>query len=260
MKVDGSKTFIQGKGRGMNLYVLHIEFEFNGERQAISPVLLRDGRETILVDCGYPGFVPLIAQAAGRYGVKLQSITRLIVTHHDMDHIGSLAELKRANPGMEVIAHELEAPYVEGARKALRLEQAESTFDELPEEAKPHAQQFIRFLQSIEPAPVDRTVVYGDKLPWCGGIEVVATPGHTIGHLSLYVPAMRTLIAADAVVIEQGKLIIANPQYAADLEEAVRSVERLLAYDIERLICYHGGIWQGDARKALQELVREYKS
>ncbi|MDO3681333.1 MBL fold metallo-hydrolase [Paenibacillus ehimensis] len=241
-------------------HLLDIEFAYGGQKQTITPVLLQDEDEVILVDCGYPDFVPLLEQAVVRCGFRLDSITKLIVTHHDMDHMGPLAVLKRAFPHMEIIAHELEAPYVEGKKKSLRLEQAESTFHVLPEEAKPQAEQFIRFLQSIEPVAVDRTVADRERLPWCGGIEIVHTPGHMPGHISLYLPASRTLIAGDAVVIEQGKLDIANPQFTLDLEEAVRSVRRLLDYNVERLICYHGGCFHGDVKKALRQLVHEYTS
>lgn len=244
----------------INVHLLEIEFEYNGQQQAITPVLLQDGNDTILVDCGYPDFTPLLEEAANRKGIHLDSMTALIVTHHDMDHIGSLAALKRAYPHIDIIAHELEQPYIDGTKKPLRLEQAESTLDAMPEEAKPDTEQFIRFLQSIEPAQVDRTVTHLERLPWCGGIDIIHTPGHTSGHMSLYLPASKTLIAGDAVVIEQGQLNIANPRYAWDLEEAVRSVQRLLNYDIERIICYHGGLFHGDAKQALRQLVHAYTS
>lgn len=243
-----------------NTYLLDIEFEYNGQKQTITPVLLQDERDLILVDCGYPDFVPLLEAAANRHGVTLGQVTKLIATHHDMDHIGSLAALKRTYPHIEIVSHELEKEHVEGARKSLRLEQAESTLDDLPAEAKPSAEQFIRFLQSIEPVAVDRTVSSGEKLPWCDGIEIVHTPGHMPGHISLYLPAGKTLVAADAVVIEEGRLEIANPMYTLDLEEAIRSVERLLDYDIERILCYHGGLYPGDARQALRRLIDRYRS
>lgn len=239
-------------------HLLEIEFEYNGQKQIITPVLLRDEQDSILVDCGYPDFIPLLEEAAGRHNIALASLTKLIVTHHDMDHIGSLAALKNAYPHIEIIAHELEKPYMEGTKKSLRIEQAESTLEDLPPEARPGAEQFIRFLQSIEPAAVDRTVSSGEKLPWCGGIEIVHTPGHMPGHISLYVPDSKTFIAADAVVIEDGRLNIANPQHTLDLDEAVRSVQRLLDYDMERLICYHGGLFEGDVRSALQQLINTY--
>lgn len=37
-------------------YPLEIEFEYNEELHSITPVLLQDEHDTILIDCGYPGF------------------------------------------------------------------------------------------------------------------------------------------------------------------------------------------------------------
>lgn len=243
-----------------NYHLLEIEFEYNGQKQFIFPTILQDEYDTILIDCGYPNFVPLLEEAANRHDITLDSITKLIVTHHDMDHIGSLAALKRAYPHIDIIAHELEAPYIEGTKNSLRLEQAKSTFGTLPDEAKPHAEQFIHLLQSIESVPVDRKVSNSEQLPWCGGIEIVHTPGHMPGHISLFLPASKTLIAGDVVVIEEGKLNIANPQFTLDLDEAVRSVQRLLEYDIEQFICYHGGLFVGDVKQALRQLIHAYTS
>lgn len=239
---------------------LDIAFEHNGQKDVLTLTLLRDARETILVDCGYPHFVEYMEQAAARNEVSLRSLTKIIVTHHDMDHIGSLAALKRIVPHAEIIAHEIERPYIEGSEKSLRVVQAEATLEGLAGEARAQAEGFIRFLNTIEPAAVDRTVAHNELLPWCGGIRIVHTPGHMPGHISLYLPSGKTLIAADAVVVEGGKLSIANPQYTLDLDEAVRSVGLLLDYDIDRLVCYHGGIYQGDVKQALTDLIRAYET
>lgn len=240
------------------IHLLEIEFANNGQSQLLTPVLLHDAHDTILVDCGYPDFMGLLAEAADRYDLQLDSITKLIVTHHDIDHIGSLAALKRAYPQIVIVAHELEVPFVEGKRKSLRLEQAKASLGALPDEARPGAEQFIRFLQSLEPVPVDQRVSHGEKLPWCGGIEIVHTPGHMPGHISLYLSASKTLIAGDAVVIEDGKLAIANPQFTLDMDGAIRSIERLLTYDIEQIVCYHGGLFQGDVKQELRQLILAY--
>ncbi len=240
------------------IHTLDIEFEQGGHKQVITPTVIRDEQDTILIDCGYPNFEAYLEAAANQAGIALSSLTKLVVTHHDIDHMGSLAALKRMYPKVEIIAHELEKPYIEGTAKSLRLEQAESGLETLPEEAKPFAEHFISFLRTMEPAKVDRTVRSGEKLPWCGGIEIVHTPGHMTGHISLYAPSSRTLIAADAVVLEQGKLNIANPQYTLDMEAALNSVRRLLEFDIDRLICYHGGVLEGDVRDALEKLLEEY--
>lgn len=241
------------------IHLLDISFTKQGQQETITPVLLQDEQETILVDCGYPDFVPLLEEAVGRFGLTLAAVTKLIVTHHDIDHMGSLAALKRLYPQIAIIAHEAEVPYIEGKIKSLRQQQAESPLDAQPEEVKGQVEPFIRFLQSMETVEVDQKVTHGDKLPCCGGIEVIHTPGHMPGHLSLYLAGTKTLITGDAVVIEDGKLAIANPQYTLDLDAAIGSLHRLLDYDFEQIVCYHGGLFAGDGRKALHELIQGYK-
>ena len=46
---------------------------------------------------------------------------------------------------------------------------------------------------------VDRIVEDGEELPFCGGITVIHTPGHTPGHICLYIGQNKTLIAGDAL-------------------------------------------------------------
>ncbi|MFC0212940.1 MBL fold metallo-hydrolase [Paenibacillus chartarius] len=243
-----------------DVYALEISLTHEGGHQHIYPVLIKDDQDTVLVDCGYPHFIIQLQEAAERYGCKLDAVNKMIVTHHDIDHMGCLAAFKRAYPHIEIIAHELEIPYISGLKKSLRLEQAESTLSQMPDEAKAHAEQFIAMLRSIEPAAVDKAVTHAERLPWCGGIEIIHTPGHMPGHISLYLSSSKTLIAGDVVVIEDGRLEIANPQYTLDMEEAVRSVRLLLEYDIDRLICYHGGLFEGNIREALGELIVRYAS
>ncbi|MEK3883387.1 MBL fold metallo-hydrolase [Paenibacillus sp. PL2-23] len=242
----------------MQLYGIDITFEQMGSEQTITPVILKDEGRMILMDCGYPGFLPLLQQAFQEQGLAMENLTDIIITHHDMDHMGALAELKRLYPHVRVIAGELEEPYIAGRSRSLRLQQAEALHDSLPEEQKRQAESFISFLESMETVPVDQMVSDGEVLPYCGGIEVVHTPGHMPGHLSFYVQSTGTMIAADAVVInEDGKLGIANPEFVMDKPAVLASIERLSTFPISQLICYHGGIYEGDASAGLKELLRK---
>ncbi len=243
-----------------SLHILDIEFDFSGQKQNIYPVVIQDELDLILVDCGYPNFLQLIEEAAIQRDIQFERITKLILTHHDIDHIGSAADLQKKYPHIEIIAYESEYEYIDGTKKSMRLIQAEESLNELTDENKTNAEQFIHFLKSIEPVHVNRILYRDEFLPWCGGINVIHTPGHTPGHISLYIPTSRTLIAGDAIVIENGKLNIANPQFCLNLKEAIQTVQRLQGYEISRLICYHGGLFKGDVKKALDQLMNDYRS
>lgn len=237
------------------LTVLNLEFKVNGTQNIIYPVLLNDDSEMILIDCGYPGFLTLIEECAIKNNINLNNLTKLIITHHDFDHMGALAEFKRKYPNIKVMAPKEDIPYIEGNRKSLRLQQAEYIYESLPDEEKPQAEIFHKALASVENCKVDIALSDGDIIDIAGGIEVIATPGHMPGHISLYHKESKSMIAGDALVLEDGELSIALPEYTLDIDEALRSIENISNYDVERIICYHGGVYAKDIKRALKDII-----
>lgn len=234
---------------------LEVEFDYLGTVNTIFPVILIDDNEMILIDCGYPDFFHLIKAAAKSKGIDIDKLTKLIITHHDYDHMGALAEFKKMYPHTEILSSVEEGKYISGKVKSLRLQQAEELYDALPQEQKAGALAFQRMLEDIETVDIDGVLRDKDLFEWCGGVEIIATPGHTPGHLSLYLKEYKTLISGDALVIEHGSLAIANPQYTLDMPGAKKSIARLLDYEIDRIVCYHGGIYEGNIKEALRKLI-----
>ena len=116
-------------------------------------------------------------------------------------------------------------------------------------------------LERLDPVVVDEHLEDGDRLDLAGGTRAIFTPGHTPGHLSLYLERPRVLVAGDALTAEGGHLNGPNPPFTLDVGEATRSVRRLAELDVETIVCYHGGVVGDDAngqlRKVLQEVSRE---
>ena len=229
-------------------------FSFGDKKDRIYPVILEDENELILIDCGYPNFLNLIESIAINNGINIKKLSKIIITHHDFDHMGALAEFKRKYPNIQVLSSLEDASYIDGSKKSLRLQQAESIYDSLAEEEKEQANYFHKTLESVEPCNVDLTLKDKDYLDICGGIEIIATPGHMPTHISIYHKESRSLITGDALVVENGKLVIALPQYTLDIEEAKRSIKKFLNYDIDRIICYHGGIYENDIKESLKRI------
>ncbi|GAA0220591.1 MBL fold metallo-hydrolase [Metaclostridioides mangenotii] len=236
------------------LDVLKVEFEFNRIIDAIYPVILRDDNDMILIDCGYPNFLTLIEERAIKNGIDLSKLTKLIITHHDFDHMGSAADFKRKYPNVKILSSIIDEKYISGKEKSLRLQQAESVYDKLPEEQKEGAMNFQKMLESIENIEVDMLLKDGDKFDWCGGMEIIETPGHMPGHISIYAKESKTLISGDALVLENDKLAIANPNYTLNIKEAKESVYKLLNYDIDKIVCYHGGIYTEEIKSSLKRI------
>ena len=102
---------------------------------------------------------------------------------------------------------------------------------------------------------VDRRFVAGESLPLFGGIESVDTHGHTAGHVSLFLPDERVIIAGDALNNRDG-LSGSAPEHTADVAEARAAVTALAALRPESIVFGHGPSIVGGAAPALEELDR----
>ena len=180
----------------------------NGPRGIVKSFLVSSDDRLILVDTGFSDAdADIIMDAIKDMDHKHEDLKLCILTHRHGDHTGGLKKLKKTLK-FQVMAHELDMPAI----------QKTTGYD------------------------VEHVVRGGERLPDCGGINVLHTPGHTAGHISLHLPRIKTLIAGDAIV-SAGEHLVVSPAYlSSDPETANQSVRRLIEMnlDLERLLVGHG--------------------
>lgn len=176
------------------------------------------GADPALVDSGFVGNA---AQTADWARDRAPDLSLVVNTHWHSDHVGGNAELQAR--GVGVLASAVDATAVNrrdaGCCSAQRLD------------------------QPVPPYSVDRAVAGGDVLrlgeaDW----EVIATPGHTAGHLALWQPEERLLVTGDALsAYDVGwvDLVLSGPTATAT---ALASLERLIALDPRVLLTSHGPV------------------
>ncbi len=213
--------------------------------------LLADEDGLTLVDTGLPGMYGQLEQHIRQAGLAPESIKRILLTHQDADHIGTLPDVLERLPHVEVWAHGDERPYLEGEKPLIKLQPGQ--LEKMPPERREPMQQM---LSSLVPGLVTRVLEHGEQLPLQGGLRVLHTPGHTPGHISLYVPDEKLLIAGDALRIADGELALSEPRFTLNMDQAAASLNQLLELDIERVLCYHGGLFEGDVRGGLQKIAK----
>ncbi|MDG0885018.1 MBL fold metallo-hydrolase [Bacillus paranthracis] len=209
--------------------MLQLEFQ----EFIIHPILLWDDEMAVLIDTGFPGQFEDIQVEMERVGVSVDKVKVVILTHQDIDHIGSLPNvLENGVSDIKVYAHELDKPYIEGDLPLLKDVHVEN-----PPKGK-----------------VSDTVIDGQELPHCGGILILHTPGHTPGHISLYLKPSKILVAGDSMYSVNGVLGGVHAPTTLNIMEARQSLKKYLNLDIESVVCYHGGLSKGNIKIQLQNL------
>jgi glyoxylase-like metal-dependent hydrolase (beta-lactamase superfamily II) len=233
---------------------LEITVNRGGQIMMINPTLIWDNDIAILADTGIPGMFPDILAAMTKAGVPFSKLSMVILTHQDVDHIGGLPELlKQSDHKIEVLAHSADKPYIEGDLPLIKMKGFQQRLENMPEEQR---KQAAALFGTPPNSKVDRTLEDGEKLPYCGGITVIYTPGHTPGHICLYLQRSKTLVAGDALAVIEGQLLGPRPQNTPDMDTAIKSLQKLLPYNIETVITYHGGVYQGRANQRITELAQ----
>lgn len=88
-------------------------------------------------------------------------------------------------------------------------------------------------------------------------LTIVATPGHTPGHVSVHDPATGLLVAGDALNGTDGSDVRGpNPDFSSDMDTALQSVGTLASLDVTTVLFGHGEPYTGaDAADRIAALV-----
>jgi glyoxylase-like metal-dependent hydrolase (beta-lactamase superfamily II) len=212
-----------------------------GPSAVVNVFAIRGHEGWVLVDAGLPGSPRRIQRALGDLGVQPGALTTIYLTHHHQDHIGGLPEMCRWAPDAEVVASEYEAEIIAGDRPMDRS----------------HSPLF-RFLQrwnSLPVVPVSRRVEEGARI---GGLQVVATPGHSLGHTSLLADEHGLLLTGDAFgAMLRHVRVGVRRSLCADPAMAKRSAEKLLEEDYSVVAFSHGPVLRDDPKTYLRRVVAE---
>jgi glyoxylase-like metal-dependent hydrolase (beta-lactamase superfamily II) len=218
------------------------------------PVVIFDEKDAILVDTGYLYMYDQLKNEMKADGFDVSELTGLILTHQDGDHMASARALRGDAPHLRVMAHVIEAPHIDGTKTPIKLAEMGTDIENFSDE---QMVWYRRRKGCIENGStnIDRKLSGGDFLPYCGGIDVIHTPGHTPGHISLFVREGGILIPGDAMHIREGELYGPMIKPTKDVAQAVKSLEQLRNYPVKKVACFHGGLFEGDFSSALEEIL-----
>lgn len=204
--------------------IFHIRGSFGSNIYVVA------GEGLTLVDAGFPVDLPQIHLGLRRLGASPGDLDLIVATHYHGDHVGTVAGLKRRY-GVMTAVHEADAPFARGERPYERFEVETSrlVFYTL-------LWPFFRYRHF----DVDRELAEGDVIDILGGLEVIHTPGHSVGSICLYSRDRGVLFSGDLLRNENGRMEGPPPQFTPDPASAAGSLLKIAGLEFETLLPGHG--------------------
>ncbi len=197
-----------------------------------------------LVDTGAPGSGRRILEYIKRLGKREKDLRVILLTHSDVDHVGSAAALKRRT-GARIAIHEGDAASLSGTREGKRVKGALGAL-----------LRFAMLFIKAEHVQADVLLEDGEKI---GSLTVIATPGHTQGHCCFLHETSRTIFVGDALRTTRGGDVRISPDIMnLSTEQAWKSAEILASRDFDALLPGHGEPLLQAAGERVRRLVQSH--
>ena len=181
----------------------------------VSAYVLARQGEAAVVDTGVAGSASAIEAGLGEIGLGWDAVGHVILTHKHDDHAGSVTEV-------------------------LDLAGAATGYAGADDIAS-----------IVAPRPLT-SVGDGDRV---FDLDIIATPGHTPGHVCVLDSAAGVLVVGDALTTEGGVVAGPNPSFSEDMDLANESVRKLAGFEFDVVLLGHGGVIEEDASEQVTELA-----
>lgn len=166
----------------------------------VSAYVLARGNEATIVDTGVPNSEAGIEAALGVLGLSWDAVGHVIVTHLHGDHAGSLPAVLNAAAGATGYAGAADISGISSPRELVAVGDGDRVFD----------------------------------------LDIIETPGHTAGHISVLDSVGGIFVAGDAINGADGGVVGPNSRFTPDMDLANQSVAKIASFEFETLLFGHG--------------------
>ena len=213
----------------------------------VLPYMIKDGDDTVLVDCGWntDSAYQALEEGMKEHGSHPSATTKLVITHVHPDHYGMAGRLKRLSD-CDVVIHEKDTEVITSrylAPKHLTDEMSKFMVTHgVPASDSPMMSMgSMNMIDKVAPVPPDTEVKGGETFK-AGrfDFEIIWTPGHSPGHICLYEPNHKILLTGDHILPTiTPNVSIHSQTHGSPLGDYMRSLKKLEDLDVKWVLPAH---------------------
>ncbi len=218
--------------------------------------LLDGGSEYAMLGGGMTYVIPDVLSQLANLGIDARKISRIIILHAHIDHVGIVSFFKRRWPWLTITASQR-------ARENLlkpKMAKAIIDFNTLLLSQAHMAERASEFGLDLENIEVDEVVKEGDIIA-CGDrtLEVIETPGHSSCSIAVYIREEKALMASDAGGVPFGDQIFTAAN--SNFDQYQTSLEKMARYPaLVHMAEHYGAFTNEDARQFLPRSIASAKT
>ena len=248
-----------------NLYKLRIPLPIPS-LSYLNSYLVEAKERYLLIDtgmCSDAAFNELLRQLA-EIGIQPQNLTEILVTHFHIDHVGLISRLRKLSGAkLLVSAKESQATRLVTSQShwerwvhfyedaGIPTEILEQMFRATPSHLYSEIYEELR--KPSKSLKNGEEVLMGEY-----NFRAVWTPGHSPGHICLYEPERRLLMAGDHILLTITPHVTQWREEGNPLAEHLTSPEKVGKLDVDAVLPGHGELFT-DHRKRIRELEDHHR-
>ena len=210
-----------------------------------SYAFINEDSSVTLVDCGLPGSSKKLVADLARIGKHPKDVKNIILTHAHEDHVGGASEMILECDTKNVMMHQADSDLTQAGKTPPRVK---SSFSGKVMSLMPD--------RGYKPFSITRKLNDREIIDSAGGIQVIHTPGHTLGHISLLHLESQTLITGDSIFNMTSRITWALSGFCVNYKQSQETAKRFLDLDFRNACFTHGP----EIREKGKERIKKFLS